>query len=40
MHFPRLVVDHIVLLKRGGPDAQANMHWQTVASAKAKDRIE
>jgi len=36
----RLVVDHVVPLKRGGADAPANMQWQTTAEAKAKDRIE
>jgi hypothetical protein len=34
------VIDHIVALKRGGPDTPENMQWQTVAYAKAKDRIE
>jgi len=34
------VVDHIIPLKRGGFDAPSNMQWQTVAEAKAKDRIE
>jgi hypothetical protein len=34
------VVDHIVAPKRGGPDLTSNMQWQTVAAAKAKDRIE
>jgi hypothetical protein len=37
---PGYVVDHIVLLKRGGPDDPSNMQWQTVLDAKAKDRIE
>jgi hypothetical protein len=31
------VVDHVVALKRGGEDAPANMQWQTIADAKAKD---
>jgi hypothetical protein len=34
------VVDHVVPLKGGGADAPANMQWQTVAEAKAKDKIE
>jgi hypothetical protein len=37
---PRWVVDRVVPLKRGGADTPANMQWQTVADAKAKDRIE
>ena len=37
---PGYIIDHIVALKRGGPDAPANMQWQTVAQAKAKDRWE
>jgi hypothetical protein len=37
---PGYVVDHVVPLKRGGVDAPNNMQWQTVADAKAKDRIE
>jgi hypothetical protein len=34
------VVDHIIPLKRGGIDAPSNMQWQTIAEAKAKDRVE
>jgi hypothetical protein len=34
------VIDHVVPLKRGGPDAPSNMQWQTKAEAKAKDRVE
>jgi hypothetical protein len=34
------VVDHIVLLERGGQDTPTNMQWQTVSDAKAKDRLE
>lgn len=37
---PGYVVDHIIALKRGGPDSPSNMQWQTLAEAKAKDRIE
>jgi 5-methylcytosine-specific restriction endonuclease McrA len=37
---PGWVVDHVFPLKRGGVDAPANMQWQTVADAKAKDRVE
>jgi hypothetical protein len=37
---PGYVVDHVVPLKRGGVDEPGNMQWQTVAEAKAKDRIE
>jgi hypothetical protein len=37
---PGYVKDHIVPLACGGPDAVANMQWQTNAAAKAKDRWE
>lgn len=37
---PGYVIDHIVALKRGGADDPANMQWQTVADARAKDRWE
>ena len=37
---PGYIVDHIVPLKRGGPDTPNNMQWQTEAAAKAKDRWE
>jgi hypothetical protein len=30
----------IVPLKRGGADSPENMQWQTLADAKAKDKIE
>jgi hypothetical protein len=33
-------VDHIIPLKRGGPDVPSNMQWQTIADSKAKDRVE
>ena len=34
------VVDHARPLECGGADAPANMQWQTVAAAKAKDKTE
>jgi len=34
------VVDHIVPLCAYGPDTPANMQWQTVEAAKAKDATE
>lgn len=34
------VIDHVVPLKRGGPDVPANMQWQTKEEAKAKDKWE
>lgn len=37
---PGFVVDHIQALDCGGADRPENMQWQTVAEAKAKDRIE
>jgi hypothetical protein len=37
---PGYVVDHVIALKRGGPDTPNNMQWQTIADAKAKDRWE
>ena len=37
---PGYVIDHVVALKRGGPDAPANMQWQTRAAAREKDRWE
>ncbi len=37
---PGFVVDHLQPLCAGGPDHPANMQWQTVADAKAKDREE
>jgi len=37
---PGYIVDHIVALKRGDVDAPANMQWQTIDDAKAKDRWE
>jgi len=37
---PGYIIDHVIALKRGGPDSPANMQWQTVDEAKAKDRLE
>jgi hypothetical protein len=37
---PGYVRDHIRLIACGGPDTVANMQWQTIAAAKAKDRWE
>ena len=37
---PGYVRDHIVPLACGGVDASSNLQWQTLADAKAKDRIE
>lgn len=37
---PGYIIDHIVALACGGLDAPSNMQWQTVAEAKAKDKIE
>lgn len=37
---PGYVVDHIRPLACGGADAPSNMQWQSVAAAKAKDRVE
>jgi hypothetical protein len=34
------VIDHVVPLKRGGPDVPSNMQWQTTQAAKIKDRTE
>jgi len=37
---PGYVIDHILPLACGGPDATTNLQWQTVAAATAKDRWE
>ena len=37
---PGYVIDHIKPLACGGADVPSNMQWQTVAAAKAKDRVE
>jgi hypothetical protein len=34
------VVDHVDPLACGGADATFNMQWQTVADARAKDKVE
>jgi hypothetical protein len=34
------VIDHVIPLACGGPDAPSNMQWQTIAQGKAKDRWE
>jgi hypothetical protein len=37
---PGYIFDHVIGLKRGGADDPGNMQWQTIADAKAKDRME
>ena len=37
---PGYIIDHIVPLKRDGCDCPSNMQWQTIADAKAKDKVE
>jgi hypothetical protein len=37
---PGYVVDHVVPLCAGGPDAVGNLQWQTIADGKTKDREE
>lgn len=37
---PGYIVDHVIALKRGGADDPSNMQWQTIADAKAKDKVE
>lgn len=37
---PRYIIDHIIPLACCGLDDVSNLQWQTIAEAKAKDRIE
>ena len=37
---PGYIIDHVIPLCAGGQDRPDNMQWQTVADAKAKDKIE
>jgi hypothetical protein len=37
---PGYIKDHVVPLACGGPDSVANLQWQTVQAAKAKDKCE
>ena len=37
---PGYIVDHIIALACGGADSVANMQYQTIKDAKAKDKIE
>jgi hypothetical protein len=37
---PGFIVDHIIPLRRGGPDQPWNMQWQSKLDARAKDRVE
>ena len=37
---PGWVIDHVVPLACGGADVPSNLQWQTVAAAKAKDKVE
>jgi len=37
---PGYVIDHIQPLCAGGADDPVNMQWQTIADAKAKDKLE
>ena len=34
------IIDHVKALACGGADTPSNMQWQTVAAAKAKDKVE
>jgi len=37
---PGYIVDHITPLAKGGKDVPSNMQWQTLAEARAKDKVE
>lgn len=37
---PGWIIDHVIPLCAGGPDEPANMQWQSIEDAKAKDRDE
>jgi hypothetical protein len=37
---PGYIKDHVKALACGGPDSVANLQWQTVEAAKAKDKWE
>jgi hypothetical protein len=37
---PDYVIDHVIPLKRSGPDTPSNMQWQSIAEARAKDKVE
>ena len=37
---PGYVIDHVVPLACGGADAVGNLQWQSIADAKAKDKVE
>jgi len=37
---PGYIVDHVIPLKRGGPDTPGNMQWQTKEAAREKDKWE
>ena len=37
---PGWVIDHVIPLACGGRDEPSNMQWQTLAQAKAKDKVE
>ena len=37
---PGYIKDHVIPLCAGGADAVVNLQWQSVADAKAKDKIE
>jgi hypothetical protein len=37
---PGYIIDHVIPLKRGGPDTPGNMQWQTRQEAREKDKWE